>query len=91
MMLAKEASEKLVRLPGIEAVCVTFVGSDETVPLGLTMYHPKHTDFRTAVRAISKLSDHVELLTRPILEEEDKQHVGTDNGKDGTGVGESDR
>ena len=79
MMLAKEVGEKLVRIPGIDAVCVTLVGKDKSAPLGLIICHPERINRDTAVRSIARLSDHIEVLTQAMLEPE-----GT-NGRTGDG------
>lgn len=87
LMIAKEAAEKLVRIPEIDAVCVTLVSKSNDVPLGLSVVHPEQTGRATTTRAISKLSAHIDVLTQALLEEE-QSHGRTVDGQDGEGVGE---
>ena len=71
LILAREAGEKLVRIPGIDAVCVTLVGKDKSTPLGLIICHPEKFNRNTTVRSIARLSDHIEVLTQAMLEPEE--------------------
>ena len=87
LLIAKEAGEKLVRIPGIDAVCITLVGDGSAIPLGLAMCNHEKSGRATTVRAIARLSDHIEVLTRALLAEEEL-HVGTVDGQNGQGVGE---
>ena len=81
-MLARDAAEKLVHIPGVDAVCVTLVGSG-SIPLGIILMDPDKCDGLTSIRAIRKLSDHIEVLARAIEEQHAK------SGQDGPSLGES--
>lgn len=85
MMLSKEAAEKLVRIPGIDAVCITLVGADE-VPLGIILSHPDKYDGVLLLKAIRKLSDHIDTLAKSIIEE-----IHARSGKNGPHVGGPER
>ena len=69
LILAKDAAAKIVRITGIDAVCITLAGSAE-IPLGIILTHPKKTDAMTRIKAIKALSDHIDVLARSIMEEE---------------------
>jgi len=63
--LAREAGQKITKIPGIHAVCVTFVG-DEEVPLGALIYDVDHQDAHTVLKAIERLTQHISLFTRAL-------------------------
>ena len=84
MLLAKEAAEKLIRIPGIEAACVTLISKDKDMPLGLVGCQQFTTGI--GLRAIARLSDHIEVLTQALLEPEGTNGRTVD-GQDSTVLG----
>ena len=75
--LASEAGKKITNIPGIKAVCMTFVG-DEEIPLGTFVYDDKHQDASTVLKAIERLSRHSILLVRALgrYERDHREGVG---------------
>ena len=75
--LANDAGQRLIKIPGIRAVCVTFVG-DEEIPLGAFIYDNEHQDAGTVLKAIERLTQHVNLLVRALgtYERDHREGVG---------------
>lgn len=59
--LANEAGQKITKIPGIHAVCITFVGDGE-IPLGTFVYDSNYQDASTVLKAIERLTQHISLL-----------------------------
>jgi len=75
--LANDAGQRLIKIPGIRAVCVTFVG-DEEIPLGAFIYDNEHQDAGTVLKAVERLTQHVNLLVRALgtYERDHREGVG---------------
>ena len=63
--LANDAGQRIIKIPGIRAVCVTFVG-DEGIPLGAIIYDEAFRDASTILESIERLTQHTGLLVRAL-------------------------
>jgi len=63
--LANDAGQRIIKIPGIQAVCVTFVG-DEGIPLGALIYDEAVKDASTILKSIERLTQHTGLLVRAL-------------------------
>ena len=63
--LANDAGQRIIKIPGIRAVCVTFVG-DEGIPLGAIIYDEAFKDAGTILESIERLTQHTGLLVRAL-------------------------
>jgi hypothetical protein len=72
--LSREVSQKLLKLPGMKAVLVTFVG--EEAPLGTLVYDTQHQGADTLLAAIERLSEHISLIARGLGDQHEAAHGG---------------
>lgn len=75
--LARDAGRRIIKIPGIHAVCVTFIGDGE-IPLGSFVYDDDHQDAGTVLKAVERLTQHVTLLVRALgtYERDHREGVG---------------
>lgn len=68
--IARGAGNSIVNIPGIEAVCITFVG-DQSTPVGTLVYDKEHQNAFVVLKAIDKLSKHIGILVNALGTERD--------------------
>ena len=73
-LLESEANRILSSVEGVEGVAITLVGP-RSLPLGALVVAKDSNNPETIIKGIARLSDHIELLTRPLLPEEE-DHAG---------------
>ena len=84
MTLIDNVGKSLTQLPGVDAVCVTLVGSRK-IPLGAIICRPEKLDSDTLIQSIARMSDHIEVVTQKLLGKE-TDGIDTD-GQDSPSLG----